>query len=98
ELEARLVDRRLVEGGRLGELQGVLRALRVVGAGRQVKVADAHVLPRTPLVGVAPDERVRRVDLIVEARAEGRPPIGREDGRVKGDGVETRVEHDRAHY
>src|SRR4051812_4363258 len=71
-LEAGPVDFLLVGGGGLGGLERVLRRRHGGGARGQVEVADALVLPRPALEGVARDESVRRAELIVESRAEGR--------------------------
>src|SRR6185436_568987 len=96
-LEARLVDYLLLDDGGLRGLKRVLRRRHVEGARGKVEVADALVLTRRALEGVARDERVRRAQLVVETRAEGRATVGRQNRRVEDDGRERRVENDCAH-
>src|SRR5688572_10815776 len=71
KLEARLVDDRLVDYRGFRELNALFGVGRVVRARRQRESADADDAT-VPGVVVTRDERVVRIDLVIDARTERR--------------------------
>src|SRR5438067_9292101 len=73
----------------------MLRRSRVEGARQQIETSETSVLVGSTRVGVARDERVALIQLIINARAESRARIGCQHRQIKWRDVQRRVENSR---
>src|SRR5438270_6725546 len=73
----------------------MLRRSRVEGARQQIETSETGILVSGMRIGVAGDERVALIQLVINTRAESRARIGRQHRQIKWRDVQRRVENSR---